>query len=147
MLARKLDRYTYEDYDAYSASRYEVPKIPEWDASAKTGECNRKLRRRAASAVIMVLAFAFYMVMRSDIFIQNGYELTRLKKEEAEIIKQVEYLEVVLAQARSPERIAALAAQLGMAPAESTLYVEHQPFIEQDNAVSQTAEMTTAWRR
>ena len=130
MLAKKI-QYDYYDYQDY---KYEEATLPQVKAKPKA-VCNTALRKKAFAIVIMTLFFAFYMVMRNDVFIQNGYTLVQMKEQEAELVKNIEYSKVNLAKAKSPERITVLAAQLGMVPADKNVYV---------SAVQQTTEQNIA---
>jgi cell division protein FtsL len=125
MLARKLYDYQEYDYESYANHSYERVRQEEHAAVAQPAAqtCDTALRRRVAALVLMTLLFAFCMVMRSDVFIQNGYELTELKSQETKLLKNIEHLQVTLAQSRSPERITALAGAIGMVAADSNLYV------------------------
>jgi len=89
--------------------------------------CDTVKRRRVGAFALATLFFAFWMVARNDIFIRSGYELTELKRTESELTKNIEYVQVNLAKARSPERIIAKAEQLGMMRAEGNFYVRLVP--------------------
>ena len=118
MLARKLD------YDYYKQTEYAAPeKKAEKFVLHEEVECDSQLRKKALAIVAMVLFFAFYLVMRNDVMIQNGYTLGALKKQEVEMMKNVDYMQVNLAKAKSPERITVLAGQIGMVTAEQNIYV------------------------
>jgi len=116
MLARK------SAYDYYDNHAYEERTTENRTAQPKE-QCNTTLRRQVAILVVMCLFFAFLMVMRSDTFIQSGYKLVEAKKQEAQLMKEIEYLEVKLAKAKSPERIVGLAEKIGMISTEHNLYV------------------------
>ena len=139
MLARKLD------YDNYRQTEYAVPeKKAEKFVLHEETPCNSELRKKVLAIVAMVLFFAFYLVMRNDVMIQNGYTLGTLKKQEVEMMKNVEYMQVNLAKAKSPERITVLAGQIGMVTAEQNIYVggansEIKPVPKDDN-------VSVAWK-
>ena len=137
MLARKHE-YDYEYYDEYAFQEKTTPVFEK--------KCNFSLRRKVVSLVVMTLMFAFYMVMRTDVLIQQGYELVAIKKQEVEIVKNIDFLNVNLAKAKSPERITALASKIGMVPADKSLYVssktkEEAPKKDKGN------EIDTAWNK
>ncbi|MDR3349239.1 MAG: hypothetical protein LBO03_06515 [Acidaminococcales bacterium] len=126
MLARKKTNYDEYDYFAAANERYTHGAADEdfiQEPSVRV-RCNTVLRRQVALMVMTTLLFAFYMVMRSDVFIQDGYELTKLKKQEVELTKKIDYLQVTLAKAKAPDRITVLAEKLGMAAANRNMYVK-----------------------
>ena len=138
MLARKLryeHEYEYEYYAGKSAAAHQqaTDAIRVSAPAVRVPVCNTVLRRRVAAVVIMILAFAFCMAMRSDVFIQNGYKLNELRKQENELIKNIEYMQVNLAKARAPERIIARAEQLGMVAANGNFYVRAVEAVENDS--------------
>jgi cell division protein FtsL len=128
MLARKLKNYENDyEYGTVARDKYGRGQYAENCARTRTvarEDHNTALRRQVALLVFMTLLFAFYMVMRSDVFIQNGYELTKLKQQEVELIKKIEYLQVNLTKAKAPERITVLAEKLGMTAADRNMYVK-----------------------
>ncbi len=118
MLARKIDYdyYRYEQYtlnNEYEQQAIEMPKKV----------YNTKLRFRAKVLVFMVLSLYFCMVMRSDAFIQKGNELLAMKKQETEITRNIEYMQINLARDKAPQRIIALAEKNGMVSANKNLYI------------------------
>lgn len=117
MLARKT---AYDDY--YNNHAYDE-RTTEKRRAAPSEQYNTTLRRQVAVLVVMSLFFAFLMVIRSDTFIQSGYKLVQVKKQETQLMKEIDYLEVKLATAKSPERIVDLAQKIGMVSTEHNLYV------------------------
>lgn len=118
MLARKLD------YDYYKKTEYAAhEKIAVKPAVSEEPRCNLSLRKKTLVITLMFFSLIFYKTMRNDVMIQNGYTLGNLKKQEVEMMKNVEYIKVNLAKAKSPERITVLAGQIGMVTAEQNIYV------------------------
>lgn len=116
MLARKN---AYDYYNNHAQKERTIENSP----VVVKNQCNTTLRRQVAVLVMMSLFFAFFMVIRSDTFIQNGYKLVEVKKQEAQLTKEIEYLEVQLAKAKCPERIVGMAEKIGMVSTERNLYV------------------------
>ena len=142
MLAKKIS------YDSYDYADYKEHVIRENVQKEKAQEvCNTSLRRQVAMIVGMTLMFAFWMAMRSDVFIQNGYELVAMKKQEAEAIKTIEYMQVGLSKLKSPERIAAMAAKIGMVPADKNLYVTAQGAVTPEAEKGLAEKSRTVWNK
>lgn len=138
MLARK---YSYDYYE------YENRQQQQETVYVKREVCNTALRKKVLAIVLMTLLFAFYMVMRNDVFIQEGYALVKLKEQEAELVKNIEYTKVNIAKAKSPERITVLAGGLGMVQADKNVYVNAVPKGYSDGKKEQTnEEISVAWR-
>ena len=148
MLARKLRNYEEYDYDTASTQEHARGLDAEDTLQDKTFarvRYNIVLRRQVALMVLTTLLFAFYMVMRSDVFIQNGYELTKLKSQEVELTKKIEYLQVNLAKAKAPDRIVSLAEKLGMTAAERNIYVKAGGAGETEKVKKEQKEIAAVW--
>lgn len=115
MLARKIA----PGYD----NREHKDRKTEKRSAIKYKQFNTTLRRQVATLVVMSLFFAFLMVIRSDSYIQSGYKLVEAKRQEAQLVKDINYLELKLAKAKSPERIVTMAQKIGMVSTEHNLYV------------------------
>ncbi len=118
MLARKINYYEEHEYTGY-----EKIDAQEQIRPYTRPVCNTSLRRQVATLVLVVLSFAFLMVMRSDVYIQKSYELGALQREEAVVVKNNEHLQVRMAALKAPERITTLARGLGMVNADKNMYV------------------------
>ncbi len=82
------------------------------------------LRRRIIALALTVIAFAFTMVMRSNVLVTSGSHLVGLRQSEAEIIKQNDLLRLDVNKLNSPERINTLAkSMLGMTIAKQNIYI------------------------
>ena len=144
MFARKIqyDQYDYSDY-AYKESV--LPQVRSAHRVVRT----TALQTKVFAIVAMLLLFAFYMVMRADTERKNGNILLQMKTQEAELVKNIEYSKVNIAKAKSPERITALAAGLGMVTADKNVYVSAVQPKQKQQTINEkgNSEFSLAWSK
>ncbi len=118
MLARKYDNYAWEEEQQTEVSqpvrRTRIDRDP-----------YRRLRSRFMLFTAVVLCTYLLTVVCSEIMVQHGSQLVRLRQQEAQLIDKNNELKIEVEQLKGPERIIGLAKQrLGMSVARSNIYVK-----------------------
>ena len=76
---------------------------------------NTELRSKCLIMVGLILFFAMFTMVRSEMVIRNGYELVELKGQVNKLDQENERLKLDIAKLKSPERIRTMAVgKLGM---------------------------------
>ncbi len=85
---------------------------------------NTELRSKCLIMVGLILFFAMFTMVRSEMVIRNGYELVELKGQVNKLDQENERLKLDIAKLKSPERIQTIAVgKLGMTLPQNVYFV------------------------
>ena len=84
------------------------------------------LRVKCLITVLLVVAVAVVVTVRSESIVRAGYELVQMKSQSLSLQKENELLRLEIAKLKSPQRIQAIATgELGMVVPQQVYYAEN----------------------